>query len=60
MNKFLRIQQVMEKTALAKSTIWHFVKESKLPKPIKISPRITAWRESDIDEWINHKSKQNQ
>lgn len=56
MNKFIRINQVMEKTGLAKSTIWLWVKENKLPKAIKISPRVTVWQESDIDNWLLEKS----
>ncbi len=56
MNKFIRINQVMEKTGLAKSTVWLWVKENKLPKAIKLSPRITVWKESDIDNWLLEKS----
>lgn len=43
----------MNKTELAKSTIWLWVKEGKFPKPIKISPRITVWEEIKIDQWMS-------
>lgn len=52
MQNFLRITQVMEKTGIARSTLWMMVKENKFPKPIKISQRITVWKETDIDNWI--------
>lgn len=55
MNKFLRIKDVIEKTGIAKSTIWLWVNENKFPKPIKISPRVTVWENSKIEEWINSK-----
>lgn len=51
--RFIRIPQVMDKTGLARSTVWLFVKTGKLPKPIKLSARISVWRESDITAYIN-------
>ena len=53
MVKFLRIKDVMDKTGIAKSTIWLWVKEEKFPKPIKLSPRITVWENEKIDEWMS-------
>ena len=55
MKKFLRIKSVIEKTGLAKSTIWLWVSENKFPKPLKLSPRITVWEEEKIDKWMNQK-----
>jgi len=51
MSRFLRIKEVMNKTGIARSTIWLWVKEDKFPKPIKLSPRITVWSEDEIDNW---------
>ncbi len=55
MSNFLRIAQVAKKTGLGKSTVWLWVKENKFPKPIKLSPRVTVWVESDINKWQNMK-----
>ena len=52
---FLRIKDVMKKTSIPKSTIWLWVKEERFPKPIKLSQRVTVWKESDIDEWMESK-----
>jgi len=57
MSKLIRINQVMDKTGLAKSTIWLWVKNHKLPKSIKLSPRVTVWKECEIDEWIESQSE---
>jgi len=51
--RLIRIPKVMEKTGLARSTIWLFVKNGKLPKPIKLSERVTVWKESEIIDYIN-------
>lgn len=56
--KFLRIDDVMSLTGLAKSTIWLWVKEGKLPQPIKLSPRVTVWKLTEIEEWLTDKTKE--
>jgi prophage regulatory protein len=33
---------------VSKSTWWSGVKTGRFPKPIKLGPRITAWRVEDI------------
>ena len=50
--KLLRIEDVSNKTTLAKSTIWLKLSQGKFPKPTKISYAISVWKESDIDNWI--------
>jgi prophage regulatory protein len=52
-SNLLRISCVSEKTTLAKSTIWLKIAQGAFPKPIKLSPAISVWRESDIDAWID-------
>jgi prophage regulatory protein len=39
---------------VCKSTWWQGVKSGKFPKPIKLSPRITVWRVSDIRQLIEN------
>ena len=55
--KFIRISRVMEKTGLARSTVWAWVKENRIPAPIKLSPRVTVWVECELDVWIDDKRK---
>ncbi|RLA77547.1 MAG: AlpA family transcriptional regulator [Epsilonproteobacteria bacterium] len=52
MTNLIRIIKVMEKTGLAKSTIWWMISNDKFPKQIKLSPRVSVWKEIDIDDWI--------
>jgi prophage regulatory protein len=57
-NKLFRISGVSEITTLAKSTIWLKVSQGTFPKPIKLSPAISVWKETDIDTWIeSHANK---
>jgi len=57
-NQLLRITEVSKKTTLAKSTIWLKIAQGTFPKPIKLSPAISVWKECTIDSWIDsHLSK---
>lgn len=50
--RFIRISEVQKLTGFGKSTIWSMSKEKLLPAPIKLSPRVTVWRLSEIHEWM--------
>jgi len=41
---------------VSKSTWWAGVKSGRYPKPIKLGPRITAWRVEDIHNLIRESS----
>jgi len=42
---------------LSKSTWWAGVSSGRFPKPVKLGPRITAWRVEDIRDLIQHGSQ---
>jgi len=37
---------------VGRSTWWEGVKSGRFPKPVKLGPRITAWRVEDIRQFI--------
>ena len=42
---------------VSKSTWWEGVKTGRYPKPVKLGPRITAWRVEDIRRLIETGAK---
>ncbi len=48
--RYLRLPQVLDRIPVSKSTWWAGVRDGRFPKPIKLSPRITVWLETDIDK----------
>ncbi len=64
---FLRLNQIIgnKKTnptippiiPVGKSTWWEGVKSGRFPQPIKLGPRITAWRVEDIKKFIAENTK---
>ncbi len=45
---FLRLPQVLALIPVSKSTWWEGCRTGRFPKPVKLSPRATAWRAEDI------------
>jgi len=54
----LRLPGVLAKVPVSRSAWWQGVKEGRYPAAVKLGPRTTAWRESDIDALIQSLTKQ--
>lgn len=53
---FLRISNILAPAGpipVSKSTWWAGVKSGRFPKPVKLGPRTTAWRVTDINDLID-------
>ena len=53
---FVRIGTVLTFIPVGKSTWWAGVKSGRYPKPIKLGPKVTAWRAEDIHALIEYYS----
>lgn len=49
---FLREKHVRKLIPVAHSTLWAWVRSGKFPAPLKLSDRITVWRNSDVQAFI--------
>jgi prophage regulatory protein len=50
--RLLRLPRVLERVGVSRSTAWLWIRQGRFPKPVKIGPNISAWRESEIEQWI--------
>ncbi|EKA7398680.1 AlpA family transcriptional regulator [Vibrio parahaemolyticus] len=50
--RFLKLKEVMEKTALSRSAIYRKMSEDAFPKSVNLGDRAVAWVESDVDDWM--------
>lgn len=44
----LRLRQVLKLVPIGASTWWAGVRTGRFPKPVKLGPRTTAWRASEV------------
>lgn len=54
---FVRLSQIVRPSGpipVSKSSWWEGVRTGRYPKPIKLSPRVTVWRVSDIRALIEN------
>ena len=52
---FVRLPEVLKVFPVSKSSWWAGVKEDRYPKPVKLGPKMTAWRVEDIRALIASK-----
>lgn len=38
---------------VSKPTIWRWVSEGRFPAPVKLGPKVTAWRLVDVQAFMN-------
>jgi len=51
--KLLTAKQVAELLSVSTRTVWRMLSACELPKPIRFGGRVTRWKSSDIEAWIN-------
>ncbi|WIG98423.1 AlpA family phage regulatory protein [Myxococcus sp. SDU36] len=44
----LRLPAILKLIPVSRSTWWAGVRSGRFPQPVKLGPRITAWRAGDI------------
>ena len=49
---FVRLRGILSVIPVGRSTWWEGVRTGKFPRPVKLSPRVTAWRVEDIRRLI--------
>lgn len=49
---FLRLKGVKAKTGLPESTIYYLQAKGKFPRSVKLSERVAAWDEAEIEAWM--------
>jgi predicted DNA-binding transcriptional regulator AlpA len=49
---YVRLPQVLSVFPISKSSWWAGVADGRYPQPVKLSPRVTAWKVEDIRQLI--------
>lgn len=53
--KVIRLNEVINRTGLARSTIYKLMSEGAFPLPVKLLKRTVAWVEAEVDGWLLEK-----
>ena len=52
-DRLLRRPDVEAVTGLSRSTLYAKMAKGDFPRPMRLGPRAVAWRESDVQHWID-------
>lgn len=53
--KILKLPQVMEATALSRSSIYAYIKAQKFPAQINIGVKAVGWESDAINQWLEER-----
>lgn len=53
-DRILRINTVLQRTGLSRSTMYRKMENGTFPRNVKISTRCTGWRESAVNAWLRN------
>lgn len=53
-DRILRLNAVLDRTGLSRSTLYRKIQTGTFPKQVRIATRCTGWRESAINSWMRN------
>jgi len=53
----LSAEQVAELFGVSKRSIWRLAACDEIPRPLRLTPKLTRWRRSDLLEFVERKSR---
>lgn len=51
--RVLRLPAVLDKTGLARATVYSHIAQGAFPAPIKLGARASGWIEAEVDDWLS-------
>lgn len=49
---YVRLPSILRVFPVSRSTWWEGVRQKRYPQPVKLGPRITAWKAEDIRAFL--------
>lgn len=53
-DRILRINAVLDRTGLTRSTLYRKVADGTFPRQVKLSARCAGWHESAVNAWLHN------
>ncbi|HRD67919.1 MAG TPA: AlpA family phage regulatory protein [Candidatus Competibacter sp.] len=47
---YIRAKALAQFCSVSRTTLWRWARTGRLPKPVKLSENVTAWRTSELKE----------
>lgn len=56
-DRYLRLKELQERMGVSRATIYRWAKDYDFPKPLKLGPGTSAWRQSEVEEWLQQRPR---
>lgn len=56
MPRLIRRKELLSRLGISESSLYEQIAAGQFPKPIPIGPKAVAWLESEVVDWINHRT----
>jgi prophage regulatory protein len=53
-DRILRLNAVLDRTGLSRSTLYRKMQAGTVPRNVRISTRCAGWRESAVEAWMRN------
>ena len=53
-DRILRLNTVLDRTGLSRSTLYRKIQTGTFPKQVRIAARCAGWRESAVNDWVRN------
>ncbi|AKS22498.1 MAG: phage DNA binding protein [Leptospirillum sp. Group II 'C75'] len=57
MDRILRLPEVLSTVGISRSSLYALIAQGQFPRQIRLSPRTSGWRLSDVEDWIRAKAE---
>ena len=54
----IRLRDVINRTALSRSSIYAYIQKGDFPAPVSLGARASGWVEEEVNDWIQSKIEQ--
>lgn len=55
-SRVVRPNELAERLGVARTTLWRWQREGRLPPPQLVGPNVRGWLEADLDQWWEARS----
>ena len=52
--RILRLNKVLDRTGLSRSTLYRKIERRTFPRQVRISERCVGWREGEVEGWLRN------
>jgi prophage regulatory protein len=56
-DRFLRQSELLRQLGVSRATLYRWRQSGHFPKALRIGPKILAWRENDVLQWLRDRPR---